>query len=320
MTSIEFSNPEFLLFLLAIPLLVVTHLYLYKFTKKKAWLFSNLETLKRVSKNHTVTKNLGSLAIRILAITCIILAAAGATIHYQGEAQPSDYVLLLDASASMTAADLEPTRFEAAREAAINFVEGIEGRARFGVVSYAGYTSIHQPLQISKEQTTNTLRGIELRSISGTDPAAAIITSTNLLSTTGQGRVIILLSDGLNTAFLAEENPLEQAANYARENAVTIHAIGIGEQGSAPVGYLPSIYNVTASYHPENLEYLTQATNGRFLEANTNELLEERIQELLQDPYSREQTLPLSVALLFSALLLLFIEWGLANTRYRLIP
>ena len=318
--SINFANPEFLFFLLALPLLVVTHFYLLRFTKKKAMLFSNTETLRRVQKNHSVSKTLGSLTIRLLTLTCVVLAAAAPTLLYEADAQTSDFVLVVDASASMTAQDLEPTRFEAAKEAAATFVDEFSDAARFGVVSYAGYPTIHQPLDPDRTTTAQTIRAIQMQSISGTDPASAVITATNLLISSERGRVAIIFSDGLNTAFLAEENPLLRATRYAQENRVTIHAVGIGEAGTTPVGYLPSIYNVSASYHPENLRFLTQQTGGRFLEAPNQETLQEQLQELLEDPYSRQESLPLTTGLLFAALLLLFLEWGLANTRYRLIP
>ena len=320
MVNIHLTNPEFLFFLLALPLLVVTHLYLYKFTKKRAWMFSNLETLKRVSKEHGITKNIGSLIIRLLTVTCVVLAAAGPILYYQADAQPTDYILAIDASASMTAQDFDPNRFEAARQTAKEFVEGIDGAASFGVISYAGYPTIHQTLSSDKQATLRSLDAITLQGISGTDPGGAVITATNLLAGNQRARAIILFSDGLNTAYLAEENPLEQAATYARRNEVTIHALGIGEQGTTPIGYLPSVYNITAAYHPENLRYLTEQTGGAFFEANNPDELTGQLEALLEDPQSRQESLHLGIGLLFAALLLLFAEWGLANTRYRLVP
>lgn len=320
MADLIFSNPEILIFLLAIPLLIVTHLYLFKFTKKKAWLFSNVETLKRVRKDHKVSKNLLSLTVRILTITCIVFAAAGPTLIYQSEAQTTDYVLLIDTSASMSAQDLEPTRFEAAKQAATDFVQGVDGVASFGVVTFAGYPIIEQTLSTDRQGVIQTLENTQMRGISGSDPSAAIITSTNLLVNSGRARAIILFSDGANTAYLSEENSLEQAAQYARRNEVTIHAVGVGAQGDSPVGYLPSIYNVTASYDAASLELVTQATQGNLYQATDQQALQEELQELLENRYSRQTSTSLVIGFLLAALILLFAEWGLANTRYRLIP
>lgn len=320
MASLSFSNPEFLVLLLAVPLLVLTHFYLYKFTKRKANIFSNIQTLKRVSGEYGLTKNIGSLIIRVLAITCVVLAAAGPSIHYQAEAQSSDYVLAIDSSASMTADDLTPTRHEAAKQAATRFVDDFGEHTRFGVVSFSGYPNIEQPLSDDHGAITNAIDNLEIQTVSGTDIGGAIITATNLLAVSERGKVVVLFTDGSSTTGNANSDPVSRAVNYAVDNNVVVHAVGMGRPGSAPAGYLPSLYNITAVYDPEELAYITNRTGGQLLTAADNQQLSEEFQQLLTAPESRNQTLEISLGFLLAALILLFLEWGLANTRYRFIP
>jgi len=72
------------------------------------------------------------LLLQLLALLAILLALAGPILSLMaGPARR--YVLLIDRSASMNAADIEPTRLEAAKEQAKIFVESLRSKAFFSL-------------------------------------------------------------------------------------------------------------------------------------------------------------------------------------------
>ncbi len=320
MIILRFTHPEFLVLLVAVPLLIITHYLLFRFTKRRGMHFSNFETLRRVTGKKVLTRNTGQLVLRVLAIAAIILALAQPNILYTGTAQKSDYVLAVDTSGSMTANDLTPSRFEAARSAALRFVDELNGTAKVGVIGFSGTVEVGQVLTSDMGAVKDALQQMEIRTISGTDIPGAIITGTNLLLDSNKGRVLILLTDGSSTTGGSQVNPVQNAVAYAEKHDVVIHTIGVGKMGSVPTGYLPKIYNVTAVYDPTTLEYIANQTGGKYIPAQNSSALSAAYDRLLSHGESTLRDQSLSLGSLLVGLLLLFIEWGLSNTRWRLLP
>jgi Ca-activated chloride channel homolog len=320
MATVYFHNPEFLLLLLLLPLLVMTHQALFKFTKRKGMMFANFSTLKRVTGEKLLTRNIGLLVLRLLTLTLIVLALAGTEYRYIGDAKESDFVLAIDTSGSMTAADLQPSRIEAAKEAATWFVDSLQATAYIGVLSFAGNVEIEQMLTEDRVAVKQALDRVNARTVSGTDISGAIITGTNMLHGSERGKVIIMLTDGSVTVAASEEDPVQRAVNYAKAHHVTIHTIGLGSPVGSLIGYLPSIYNLTAVYDAEMIEFIASETGGRAVHAQDEVALAAAYEALIGDVNSRLQNAPLHFHFLMLSLLLLFVEWGLMNTRYRLIP
>lgn len=317
---ITFEHPEFFLLLIALPLLVITHYFLFKFTRKKAMRFANLKTLKRVSGERIMSWNLPVLALRIFAITAVVMALAAPTWWFEAQGQRTEYVIAIDASASMTATDISPSRIDAAKQQAVRFVDELNATTRIGVVSFAGTTRIEQRPTTDLVAVQKAIEGITIAPASGTDIGGALITATNLLAASSHGRAIILYTDGSTTTGTHIDDPLLEGVRAAREENTVIHAVGLGSVGEAPAGYLPSLYNITAVFSAEDLEFVTNQTGGAFVQASNAEELDAAYENLQSSSFDTLQPRPLGTAFLLVALLLLFIEWGLINTRYRFIP
>jgi Ca-activated chloride channel family protein len=265
-------------------------------------------------------KHLVIFMMRILVFALLILALTQPTLHYQGERQPSDYVIAIDTSASMSATDIQPTRFDAAKNLANNFTQEIGSQAAIAIVGFSGYAQIAQPLTNNTQLVQAAINDLQIPTISGTDIAGAIITSTNALSITNQGRAIILITDGVNTAGQAQTDSIATAVGYAREYDVTIHAIAIGRESSAPLGYLPTLYNVSAQYNTQDLQRITNQTNGQLYTAQTTQEFQEAFANLQEEPESTSVSYSLTQILMLIGLLFIFIDWALINSKLRIIP
>ncbi|MFT4250346.1 MAG: VWA domain-containing protein [Candidatus Woesearchaeota archaeon] len=320
MTIITFSNPEFFLLLLLLPLLLYAHKLFYKTTKKHALIFSNFETLKRVRKDTKLRAHYALFISRLIVFCLLIAVLAGPTVYYEADLLPTDYVLAIDVSASMTATDIQPTRFEAAKNLSNEFINNLEARTAIGVVAFSGYPTIAQTLTNNTQELTAAINQLTIPPVSGTDIPGAIITATNVLLASNQGRAIILITDGTSTVGLANFDNVGRAINYAQKNSVTIHAIGIGQEAAAPIGYLPRLYNVTAVYSEEEITRLTSETGGKLFTATTTQDFEAAFKELQEEPRSRQTSTDPSIALLLIITLFLFIEWAVMNSRLRILP
>lgn len=321
MVNITFSNPQFLWLLLGIPVLILSHIVFIRNAKHKGLRFANFEAMRRISGETFLTKNISHLVLRCLIIFFLVLAVSGATITYETLASENSVVFMLDSSPSMSTQDFDPNRFEFSRGFIREMVEAIDFNIRYGLLSYGGISKIHQLPTDSRMELRNSLREPELIQAGGTDLSSAVVNAVNMLSLEepGRGKVVVLVSDGVETTSAFLGNPLQQAVNYANTNNVVIHAVGVGSESDAPVGFLPEYYNISNWYMPDNLRFLTEETGGVFIEVNDPGALNQTVSRMGGELQRSNIPYDLTFGALLLVILIIFIEWGLANTIYRRI-
>ncbi|HJX05904.1 MAG TPA: VWA domain-containing protein [Candidatus Nanoarchaeia archaeon] len=319
MIKLTFENPIFLWYLLSIPLLIYTHFYLFRHAKVKAMQFANFEALKRVTGERLITKNIIILTLRVLTLTCVIMAATGAVFWYEGMVNENDFVIAIDVSASMTAQDVLPTRFDAAKNAALEFVDKLESKSNIGIITFSGTTLIETTLIDNKATVKKTIENLEITKTGGTDISGAIITGTNILLSSEKGKAIILITDGSNTVGAFIEGSVENSIEYAQKNHVIVHAIGVGSE-SGPIGYLPEYYNISAMYNENTLLKISNSTGGYYFKAMDEATMSQAYKEISRTADKGFIPVKLSHGLILTVLILLFLEWGLISTRFRRIP
>lgn len=319
MIKFTFENPVYLWYLLSIPLLVYTHFYLFRHSKAKAMTFANFETLRRVTGEGLITKNITILLLRLLILSCVIMASSGAELWYTGKVNENDFVLAIDTSASMAAQDIAPTRLEAAKKTALDFVDNIKSKSSIGVISFAGTTFVDTVLIDNKDSIKKTIENLEISKTGGTDLAGAIITGTNILLSSSKGRTVVLITDGSNTVGAFIEDSIKAGIDYAVMNHVVVNTIGVGSE-AGPIGYLPEYYNISAVYSENTLVEIANKTNGLYFKVANEEELQKAYHDISESAKKGFVSIRLSYGLMLITLLLLFVEWGLINTRFRKIP
>lgn len=317
--EITFTNPYILLLLFSLPLLLLSHFFWLRHTKRKAMKFANFQALKRVTGKNLITKNYFLLFVRLIILFCAIFAAAGTTVWFEGDVNDNAFVLAIDTSASMRATDILPTRFEAAREYAKLFVESVDSETSIGLLSFSGVTFIELVPTTDKQEVIDAIDEITVVDAGGTDIPGAVITSANLLAGTDKGKSIILITDGSNTLETFTSDSVQQGVSYALREHVIIYTIGIGSE-RAPIGYLPSYYNISSVYNEENLQGIANATGGEYYHADDRESLLAAYKDISGQSHQAMIELPLAPGLMIIALVLIFLDWGLISTRFRTIP
>ena len=88
-------------------------------------------------------------------------------------------LLLFDVSLSMMATDVEPTRLEAAKEAAREFVDQVDDDVEVGLISFSGNVTVEVDPTLDRERLDQGIEELELAE--STAIGDALATGANLL-------------------------------------------------------------------------------------------------------------------------------------------
>lgn len=275
----------------------------------------------------------------VLAILCwLLLVAAAAQPSWLGEPvnQPisgREMLLAVDLSESMTIEDMQvngqaASRIDAVKAVLSEFIERRQGD-KLGLILFGSQAYSHVPLTFDLP----TLRTLLLESQPGfagkyTAIGDAIgLAVKRLLERPEQSRVIVLLTDGANTA--GNINPVK-AAELAVSAGIKIYTIGVGANEMEIAGIFGTPLgsrriNPSADLDEKSLQMIADITGGQYFRAaNTREL--ESIYRLLDqlEPTGEDQLTfrpraalahwPLALALLSSILLSIRWAWPGAKT------
>lgn len=234
MNNITFANPWALTLLITIPLWVVWYIYRYQ-KQKPALQFSDISVFDKVGKTLKQRMRHVLYALRVLALTAIIIALARPQSKLSREemkVEGIDIVLTMDISGSMLAEDFAPNRLEAAKKVAATFIEGRKND-RISLVVFAGEAYTQVPLTIDHNILTDQLHKVKSGIITdGTALGDGLATAINRTKDSkAKSKVIILLTDGVNNQGSVDP---QSAAEIASMYGIRLYTIGIGTQGMAP--------------------------------------------------------------------------------------
>lgn len=299
-----FLWPPMLFALLAIPLLVLLYL---RVQRRRAQIRARYGTLGLVQAQ--AGRPLGRrrhlpAVIFLVGLTVLLVALARPRAIVNLPRLEGTIILAFDVSGSMAADDLAPTRMEAAKAAALAFAERQPPSVRIGVVTFsdAGFAAqvpTHQQdlvaaaiNRLKPERGTSVGQGILLAlntlfteeaaadapvysDRSPTPTPAATVTPPPVPPGSNQAAVIVMLTDGENTA---PPDPFE-AAMAAANLGVRIYPIGIG----SPAGTTLTVngFTVHTRLDEPTLQQIAEMTEGDYYNA-ANEAELRAIYESLQ--------------------------------------
>ncbi len=311
--EIVFRNPFYLWALVFLPIILIAHFISVRYNRARAIKFTNFVALARVSQKVKLSSNLTVLYLRLLVFAAIVFAIAGTTVYYEGSQVDADYILAIDSSASMLAEDFEPNRFEAAKLAAINFVDELPIHSSVGLVSFSGTSFVRLPLTVDKNLAKKSIESLEVLTSGGTSIGDAIVASSNLLMNSAKPKVIILLTDGRSNLGIEKEI----AIKYANQNNVIVNAIGIGSSRE-PIASGNQTFG-SLGINEDELKDISSFTGGKYYHGSETNDLSSIYNEIAISKKSKA-SLDLSFFLLLFILITLLAEWILINTRFRIIP
>ncbi|MEO0873318.1 MAG: VWA domain-containing protein, partial [Bacteroidota bacterium] len=280
LTNLKFAHPWAFLLLILAPLVVLW----MRWQRSRRYPNLRMPTLAGVKDLSTWRTQLRRFLpwLRGLALIALVIALARPQLTLQEEsikAEGIDIVLAMDLSSSMLAQDFRPSRLEASKRVAIDFVNK-RPFDRISIVAFAGEAFTQCPLTTDHDIVRTFVGALACGALEdGTAIGQGLATAVNRVKESeAVSKVIILLTDGVNNAgYLSPD----MAADIAREFGIKVYTIGVGSEGEAltPVSkdrFGRYRYDIARVEIDENLlREIAQKTNGRYFRATNQEELQD---------------------------------------------
>ena len=293
----SFIWPTLLLSLLAVPLIVALYVRLQRRRQLLAARYGSLGFVQQASGKQVGARRHIPPVLFFIGLTILALALARPQTVISLPRVEGTVVLAFDVSGSMAADDMKPTRMEAAKAAARDFVAKQPAFVRIGVVAFS-----ESGLQV--QSPTNDRSAIvaainRLKPARGTSLGTGIAAALNVIATQDrptnyytqgtpeptpvpspmppgvyQPASIVLLTDGENTV---APDPL-QAVQVAATRGVRIFTIGVGS--TAGTALKVEGFTVQTQLDQPALEHIAQLTGGAYHFAGNEEELQAIYQNL----------------------------------------
>lgn len=240
--------PGILLLLVLIPALIALYLWVLR-RRRYAVRYSSLSLVKAALPRYSRVRRHLPFSLFLAALFSLIIAFGRPVAVVAVPTNQTTIILAIDVSGSMCANDIQPSRLEAAAEAAVTFIQNQEINTHIGIVAFSGFAEIVQTpttdvqaLQTAVDSLLTgrwtaigsaVLKSIDaIAEIDETVPPSITSPYEEAPPPVPQGayvpNIIVLLTDGANNA---GPEPLI-AAQQAVDRGVRVYTIGFGtEQG-----------------------------------------------------------------------------------------
>jgi Ca-activated chloride channel family protein len=262
-------------------------------------------------------------AIFLVGLTILIFSLARPQLVVILPKIEGTVILAFDVSGSMAADDLKPTRMEAAKAAARDFVQRQPSSVQIGVVAFSGSGLTVQTPTDDKESifatierlkpelgtslaqgilaALNTIYPATAQASNASDESSPLPTPTPVPAGTYTSAAIVLITDGENTA---PPDPLA-AAQLSAERGVRIHTIGIGSAAGTTLEVEGFI--VHTQLDEVLLQQISQITGGVYFNAETEQELDEIYDNLALDLVIKPEDMEVTSILAGASIFVLLI-------------
>jgi Ca-activated chloride channel family protein len=240
--------------------------------------------------------------------------------------QGIDILIAMDISVSMMARDFEPNRLEASKKVAKEFIASRK-TDRIGLVAYAGEAFTACPTTLDHSILNQQIESLQVGLLDGNTAIGTGLGTavTRLRNDTLPSKVIILLTDGVNTA--GKISPIE-AAELAVKKNIRVYTIGVGTEGMAPSPMITPFgiryQNQPVEIDEQTLKNIAKITGGTYYRATDESSLRKIYKDIDRLEKRRIKQLNFNVELpsnpapfIQVALLLLFVIWFIQTMYYK---
>ncbi len=309
----SFAAPIGLLALLVIPFGALTVMAARGRRRRYALRFPAVATVAAVLPSTPAWRRRLPTALMALAAAALALAVAKPQRTVAVPIQQATVGLVSDASGSMAATDVEPTRLDAARSAAKTFLDKVPRSLRIGLVGYS--TIPHTVLRptLDRDTVRTTLDGLVADGGTATGDALAASLETLEPSNPKAKRppsAIVLLSDGATTD---GQDPVDVARQAARLK-IPIYTVALG----TPDGVVPGGRGgfIPVPPDPETLRKIAEASGGQSFTAENSDELRGVYEKLGRQVGTRPAKREMTAGFAGAGLVLLLLSVG-AGVRFR---
>jgi Ca-activated chloride channel family protein len=317
---VSFQSPLLLLTLVALPIVALLYRAHSRRAERGAAAFANPALVESVAPQRPGWRRHVPYGLYALALAVLALALARPEVTVAVPDERASIVLATDTSGSMQATDVPPSRLVAAREAGLEFLDGVPREVRVGAVVFNHTVRSIEPPATDRARVRQALE--RLRPSGGTATGEALSSSLGLVREAGaRGRpapaAIVLLSDGASTH---GRDPLPLADEAARLR-VPIYTVALGtDAGTIEVETRNG--KATRAVPPDRvtLRALATTSGGRYFEADDRSELDEVYERLGSQVAKRDEPREITAAFAGAGVLLLLGGGGLSLHWFRRVP
>jgi len=232
---IRFENPQYLYWLLIIPVLVAVYVLIRFWNKRQFERFANIKLRHYLVPMFSSARTNTKFVIFNLIIALLIIGAANLQSGSKMEKvkrEGIDIFLCVDISNSMLAEDIAPNRLERSKQAIYKLISKLGGD-RIGVVVFAGNAYVQLPITTDYSAAKMFLSTVNTNLIpaQGTEIGRAIDLAIRSFGDSDHNKAIVIISDGEDH----ENGDAVKAAQEAAKLGIKIYTIGMGLDAGAPI-------------------------------------------------------------------------------------
>jgi Ca-activated chloride channel homolog len=266
---VSFASPLVLLSLVALPLLAAAYTWLRRRPGRYSARFPGVPVLAGAVAVTPLWRRHVPAGVVALALVALALALARPHATVAVPVERASVVLVTDASRSMLATDVEPSRMDAARGAAEAFLDGVPEELRVGAVAFS--TTPRSVVAPSHDREAVRAHLASLQADGGTAAGDGLTEALRLLESKDNRRppaAVVLLSDGKTTT---GRDPVD-VARQARAADVPIYTVALGTAGGTITDSSGSILPVPPD--PETMAEIATASGGESFDVEDAEQLD----------------------------------------------
>jgi Ca-activated chloride channel family protein len=316
-----------------IPVLIGVYVWILRRKRRYAVRYSSLALIREALPRYSRLRRHLPFGLFLWALASLAVALARPVAIVSVPAGRATIVLALDVSLSMCSTDVPPNRLQAAKAAAMSFVERQPVSTEIGIVAFAGYAELILPPTADQDALEDAIGGLitgrwtaigsaiieSLDAIAETDGSVAPTSSdaapgiqpTPVPRGAYAPSIVVLLTDGASNR---GRLPLD-AAQEAVDRGVKVYTIGFGtaEGGRMDCGepfpdFVPfgggmgfgGGRRFRRGIDEETLKGVSEMTGGTYYSAESAGELQEVFRSLPTHLITRHETTEISVA--FAAL------------------
>jgi Ca-activated chloride channel homolog len=318
-----FSWPLAFLALPLVPALLALYLWHEGGRPETAEKFGNPDLLPNVvDRDPGLLRHL-PLVLLLVALTAMIVGVARPHATVSVKREEATIVLAMDISRSMKATDVQPTRLDAARTMAKDFLAKVPAKYRVAVVSFATRAVIGVAPTGDRSLVEQSLDSLSPGEGTAIGDAVALGIQIGRKQRTSDGAVppeaILVISDGARDG--GRVSP-EAAAAQAKKQGVPVYALLVGTENGVVqehlTGGLTQYIRVPPS--PQTLEQITRTSGGELFTSPDDERLKDVYEKLGSRLGKRRESREITDYFAGGAAVLLFAGGALSALLFRRVP
>ena len=316
----SFSSPYSLLWLCAIPILVVAYAVRERRRGGFAARWGAPSLLPNLVDRAPGRRRYVPVAILLVALAALIVGVAKPHATVSVKREEATVLLAIDTSRSMGATDVYPSRLVAAQRAAARFVDQVPKRFRIGVVSFTTRAQVALAPTDDRQLVQQALATLQPREGTAIGDAVLLSARLGLRQRAKDGTIpptsVLLISDGARDG--GRTTP-RAAAQRARALHVPVYTVLLGTPDGTVRHQLPGGYSeiIRVPPSPATLQLIARTSGGQFFRAATDRQLREVYDQLGSRLGTRKTSREISDLFAGGAGVLLLLGAGLSALWFR---